>query len=135
MMFASLSGRHWTAWEHRRTGANRTTGMCISAKLPTSHVTPTYLLYFIQICVTTGRAWPRGRSWPSWSRWRQGDTLSKNYSHVFVARIQDPLTALLIAIIVIISFPVCAASYVHTLREIKAIWVKRATKEKKVKLG
>lgn len=25
----------------------------------------------------TGRAWPRGRSWPSWSRWSQGDALSK----------------------------------------------------------
>lgn len=29
VLFASVSGRHWTGWKHRRTGANRTTGMFI----------------------------------------------------------------------------------------------------------
>lgn len=28
------------------------------------------------MCVLSGRARPRGRSWPSWSRWSQGDVFS-----------------------------------------------------------
>lgn len=114
------SGRHWTGWEHRRTGTYRTKGTFVGVKLLQAFHRCNLACNSLFLDVISGRAGTGGRTWSSWSRWTQGDLFFK-----------------IVLILLDKRYSYCTFQLlcVHSVREKKATWVRKAATEIKVKLG